>query len=52
MTLEAFIGGACYVDIKDRRFSSHLPIEYDSDINQLKLTDQQRLDAESQTAIS
>lgn len=29
MTLEPFIGGACYVDIRDRQYSSVLLIEYD-----------------------
>ncbi len=29
MTLEPFIGGACFVDIADRKRSATLPIEYD-----------------------
>jgi len=37
MTLEPFIGGACYVDIRERRHSSILMIEYDSDHQRLKL---------------
>jgi len=37
MTLEPFIGGACFVDISDRRVSGVLLIEYDSDRQRLKL---------------
>jgi uncharacterized protein YPO0396 len=37
MTLEPFIGGACFVDINDRRVSSVLLIEYDSDQQRLNL---------------
>jgi uncharacterized protein YPO0396 len=37
MTLEPFIGGACFVDIKDRSISSVLLIEYDSDQQRLNL---------------
>lgn len=37
MTLEPFIGGACFVYIKDRKFSSMLPIDYDDDARRLKL---------------
>lgn len=41
MTLEPFIGGACFVDIADRRRSSTLAIAYDRD--------QARLDLPSET---
>lgn len=37
MTLEPFIGGACFVHIKDRKFSHVIPIDYDSDSKRLKL---------------
>jgi uncharacterized protein YPO0396 len=37
MTLEPFIGGACFVDIKDRKHSSVLMIEYDEDLRRLRL---------------
>lgn len=37
MTLEPFIGGACFIDIRDRRVSSVLLIEYDSEQQRLKL---------------
>lgn len=37
MTLEPFIGGACFVDISDRRISGVLLIEYDNDRQRLKL---------------
>jgi uncharacterized protein YPO0396 len=37
MTLEPFIGGACFVDINDRRVSSVLLIEYDNDQQRLNL---------------
>lgn len=45
MTLEPFIGGACLVDIRDRRVSSVLLIEYEDDQQQLKLTKQMRAEA-------
>ncbi|MCL2478326.1 MAG: hypothetical protein FWF22_02415 [Treponema sp.] len=38
MTLEPFIGGACFVDINDRNASSVLPIEYDNEQQRLVLT--------------
>lgn len=44
MTLEPFIGGACFIDISDRRVSGVLMIEYDSQQQRLKLpahTDQE-----------
>ncbi len=37
MTLESFIGGACFVDITDRRTSGVLLIEYDNEHQRLKL---------------
>jgi uncharacterized protein YPO0396 len=38
MTLEPFIGGACFVHIKDRKKSAIIPIEYDGETQRLKLT--------------
>jgi len=37
MTLEPFIGGACFVHIKDRKNSSAVMIEYDSEQHRLRL---------------
>lgn len=37
MTLEPFIGGACFVDITDRRHSATLAIEYDATYQRLDL---------------
>jgi uncharacterized protein YPO0396 len=37
MTLEPFIGGACFVDIQERKVSSVLSIEYDETANRLML---------------
>lgn len=37
MTLEPFIGGACFIDISDRRVSGVLMIEYDAEQQRLKL---------------
>ncbi len=37
MTLEPFIGGACFVDISDRKRSATLPIEYDQAAQRLDL---------------
>ena len=42
MTLEPFIGGACFVDITERRISGVLLIEYDDDRQRLKLPDHGR----------
>ncbi|OSI14727.1 ATP-binding protein [Neisseria dentiae] len=42
MTLEPFIGGACFVDISDRRVSGVLLIEYDDDHQRLKLPEHVR----------
>jgi uncharacterized protein YPO0396 len=40
MTLEPFIGGACFVHIKDRKTSSLLTIDYDESSHRLALPDQ------------
>jgi uncharacterized protein YPO0396 len=37
MTLEPFIGGACFIDIKDRKHSAGLMIEYDDEARRLRL---------------
>ncbi len=37
MTLEPFIGGACFIDISERRVSGVLIIEYDQQAQRLKL---------------
>lgn len=50
MTLEPFIGGACFVDISDRRLSSVLMIEYDPDRQRLQLPE--RLHDEVRAAVS
>jgi hypothetical protein len=42
MTLEPFIGGACFVDISDRRVSGVLLIEHDGDRQRLRLPDYRR----------
>jgi uncharacterized protein YPO0396 len=39
MTLEPFIGGACFVAIEDRKRSGTLRIEYDRAERRLALTD-------------
>jgi uncharacterized protein YPO0396 len=49
MTLEPFIGGACFVDISERRASSVLLIDYDADNNRLKLSEQTRQEAGDET---
>ena len=46
MTLEPFIGGACFVDIRERRASGVLLIEYDDELRRLKLADHTRSEAE------
>lgn len=45
MTLEPFIGGACFVDINDRKRSGVLLIEYDDDRQRLNLPEQAHDDA-------
>jgi uncharacterized protein YPO0396 len=52
MTLEPFIGGATFVDIRDRRVSVQLPLEYDNCSQRLKLTNEMRKDVESAIAVS
>lgn len=56
MTLEPFIGGACFVHIKDRKSSSVVHIEYDEVSQRLKLPDNphsaQLSQAAHETAIS
>lgn len=42
MTLEPFIGGACFVQIADRRTSGVLLIEYDIEQKKLQLSEQAR----------
>jgi uncharacterized protein YPO0396 len=39
MTLEPFIGGACFVHIRDRKTSSILTIDYDEATRRLALPD-------------
>ena len=50
MTLEPFIGGACFVDIRDRRTSGVLLIEYDADRQRLKLPEHTRREATLEAA--
>jgi uncharacterized protein YPO0396 len=50
MTMEPFIGGACYVENRDRKSSRVLLIDYDIDTRRLKLS-QNLLDAD-QAAVS
>lgn len=50
MTLEPFIGGACFIDIADRRHSSVLLIEYDSERQRLNLPE--RSHDESRASVS
>lgn len=45
MTLEPFIGGACFVDIRDRRVSGVLLIEYDEGRQRLQLPEHTRREA-------
>ena len=47
MTLEPYIGGACFVTIKDRRDSAVLLIEYDDDQQRLQLDAQARAETET-----
>ncbi len=46
MTLEPFIGGACFVHIKDRKASYVIPIDYDYESRRLKLGAQANNDEE------
>lgn len=45
MTLEPFIGGACFVDIVERKQSSVLMIEYDEAHQRLNLPERSRDEA-------
>jgi uncharacterized protein YPO0396 len=45
MTLEPFIGGACFVDINERQRSGVLLISYDDERRRLNLPEQSRDDA-------
>ncbi len=49
MTLEPFIGGACFVDIRNRRDSSIKLIDWDSEQGRLKLPQQQHAGSSHQT---
>ena len=50
MTLEPFIGGACFVDIRDRKISGVLMIEYDEARQRLDLPDTTRAEALDEAA--
>ncbi|KQV42888.1 MULTISPECIES: ATP-binding protein [unclassified Duganella] len=50
MTLEPFIGGACFVAIRDRRESGILLIEYDEEQRRLKLASDVRAEASLEAA--
>lgn len=50
MTLEPFIGGACFVDIRDRKVSGVLMIEYDGERQRLRLPEQAREEAALEAA--
>jgi hypothetical protein len=50
MTLEPFIGGACFIDIQDRRESGVLLIEYDQRRQRLDLPLAARLEDEFEIA--
>ncbi|QFY89759.1 ATP-binding protein [Magnetovirga frankeli] len=52
MTLEPFIGGACFIDISDRRISGVLMIEYDSQQQRLKLPAHAPVPQESAVEVS
>lgn len=49
MTLEPFIGGACFIHIKDRKYSAAIPIDYDDDTQRLKWTPDDNDDPETAT---
>jgi uncharacterized protein YPO0396 len=50
MTLEPFIGGACFVDIRERRVSGVLLIEYDDERQRLHLSEHTRMEASLEAA--
>jgi uncharacterized protein YPO0396 len=47
MTLEPFIGGACFVDISERRTSGVMMIEYELDRQRLKLPEHARQEVDA-----
>jgi uncharacterized protein YPO0396 len=51
MTLEPFIGGASFIDIRDRRHSMQLPLQYDTSRKRLKLSEDLRREVESATTV-
>jgi len=51
MTIEPFIGGACFVDITDRRSSTVLLIEYDDAQKRLKLAQELIVQADSEAVL-
>lgn len=50
MTLEPFIGGACFVHIKDRKTSFIIPIDYDHETRRLKRGNDHGDDSEAAAA--
>ena len=50
MTLEPFIGGAGFVQIRDRKVSSVLSIEYDHDVGKLRYNAQGEHEQEAAAA--
>jgi uncharacterized protein YPO0396 len=50
MTLEPFIGGACFVDIRERKTSSVLLIDYDEEGQRLKLAEHMHVEDRLETA--
>ena len=50
MTLEPFIGGACFVHIKERKTSFIIPIDYDHEGKRLKRSSEQGDDPEAAAA--
>lgn len=50
MTLEPFIGGACFIHIRDRKYSAAIPIDYDDDTQRLKWKPDDNDDPETATA--
>ncbi|MBZ5505813.1 MAG: ATP-binding protein [Acidobacteriia bacterium] len=50
MTLEPFIGGACFIEIADRRNSGILMIEYDQQEERLKLPERARAQIASEVS--
>ena len=50
MTLEPFIGGACFIEIADRRNSGVLMIEYDQQEERLKLPERARAQIASEVS--